>query len=61
VLDLVNPLGTDGRLFGSGRDAGFDNAWPLRWPAASRQHARKMASCTLPGKGRVCRKIDAAG
>ena len=50
VLDLVNPLRSDRRLRRSGRDARFDGARPLRWPASTPQHASKMASGVAPGK-----------
>jgi hypothetical protein len=57
VLDFVNPLRADGRLRRSGRNARLDDAWPLRRPAGTPQHAPKMAS---RGKGatRLCRPAN---
>ncbi len=40
------------RLPCAGRDARFNSAWPLRRPAGTPLHARKMASQEQHGKGR---------
>jgi hypothetical protein len=51
MLDLVNPLGADGRLGNSGRNARLDSAGPLRRRLGTPQHALKMASAGPAGKG----------
>jgi hypothetical protein len=51
VLDLVNPVGADGRLRRPGRYARFDNAGPLRRRLGTPLHAPKMATPRQAGKG----------
>ena len=50
VLDLVNPLGADGRVGNSGRNARLDSAGPLRRLTGTPQHPCKMASRGPLGK-----------
>jgi hypothetical protein len=51
VLDLVNPLGTDERLFYASRDARFDSAGREvrreRWKAGSRMASFLLDACHL--------------
>jgi hypothetical protein len=51
MLDLVNPSGTDGRLFGSGRYAWLDSAGPFRRPLRTPLHAPENGKRRAGGQG----------